>query len=77
VPRALPLVVIDVSLKAARIIGTAFMGVKFAPPARRAFAKSVEVLAADLKPKTQNLRPINQSLASLIKQGVEGFVYRF
>jgi hypothetical protein len=43
----------------------------------RAFAKSVEVLAADLKPKTQNLRPINQSFASLIKQGVEGFVYRF
>jgi hypothetical protein len=43
----------------------------------RAFAKSVEVFAADLKPKTQNLRPINQSFASLIKQGVEGFVYRF
>jgi len=42
----------------------------------RAFAKSVEVFADDLKPKTQNLRPINQSFVSSIKPWVEGIVYR-
>jgi hypothetical protein len=48
-----------------------------APEAVRAFAKSVEVFANELKPKTQNLQPINQTFVSSIKQWVEGFVYRF
>jgi hypothetical protein len=43
----------------------------------RAFAKSVEVLADDLKPKTQDLKPINQSFVSSLKQWSKEFFNRF
>jgi hypothetical protein len=43
-----------------------------APGPPRAFAKSVEVLADDLKPQTQDLKPINQSFVSSLKQWVKG-----
>jgi len=47
-------------------------GLKF-----RAFAKSVEVLADDLKPKTQDLKPINKSFNQLLDRANEGLVDRF
>ncbi|MCI0523743.1 MAG: hypothetical protein L0Y75_00630 [Acidobacteria bacterium] len=36
-----------------------------------------KVVREDLKPKTQNLKPINKTFVSSIEQWVEGLVYRF
>jgi hypothetical protein len=43
----------------------------------RAFAKPVEAFADELKPTTQNLKPINKSFDSSLDQAQEGLVDRF
>ena len=43
---------------------------------RRAFAKSVVTFVDGLKPKTQNLTPINCSLEPSLDRAGEGKIYR-